>query len=93
LATATAIPTSLLELAVATKPPGADVVLPNTLRDQMEPNTFRTSSPVANQSSTSGSQWVPSLDRPVNLRIPGWVIRIAISFAIVIAIYLLLSAP
>jgi hypothetical protein len=73
------------------KPSGPDVVRPNTLRDQTEPNTFKgtraAGSPAGSGASTG---WSP----PANLtdrRIPGWLIRAVISFAIVIAVYLLLS--
>lgn len=73
------------------KQPGPELNRPNTLRDQMEPNTFRASGTAESRAATSSS---PSIASPVsltNLRIPGWLIRVAISFVIVIAVYLLLS--
>jgi hypothetical protein len=73
------------------KQSGPEVVRPNTLRDQTEPNTFRTNratdSPPGSGAST---RWSPSAGQ-TDRRIPGWLIRAAISFAIVIAVYLLLS--
>jgi hypothetical protein len=78
------------------KPDGRVEVRPNTLRDQMAPNTFRTASaprrPDAGQSMarSGGRRRRPMVARP---QTPRWVYVALGLLAIVIALYLMQAMP
>jgi len=79
------------------RPPGSDVARPNTLSDEMAPNTFRPRSQPATPAGSRASRTrIPSTASPEVVRrrrLPGWAIVALIALATVVAIYLLNQTP
>ena len=78
------------------KPNGNVDVRPNTLRDQMAPNTFRASTPPRrpdrSQAQTGAGSGRQRL-RPMAAQTPRWVYVALGALAIVIALFLLQGMP
>lgn len=77
--------------------PGSVVVRPNTLRDQMAPNTFHPriapGTPAGNRASTSGAPSAAAPKPVTKRRLPIRVLAAAIALALILAVYLLNPTP